>query len=104
VDLFPRSCATQGFDAFNATQAKEMSYHDRHPIDQFVLLTIEVFGCLHKQVDVFLCDCANAIWSLKGLKGFPLSVLVTFFRQKISITLRRMQTSSFLSQAADVGL
>jgi hypothetical protein len=53
ADLLPWSCATQGFDAFNVAQAKKMNYHDWHPIDQFVPLTIEVFGCLHKQADVF---------------------------------------------------
>jgi hypothetical protein len=37
-------------------QAKEKSYHDRHPTDHFLSLAIEVFGCLDKQVDVFLHD------------------------------------------------
>jgi hypothetical protein len=32
--LFPRCCATQGFTAPNAIQAKERSYHDQHPINQ----------------------------------------------------------------------
>jgi hypothetical protein len=34
--------------ASNAVQAKEMNYCDRHPIDQFLPLAIDVFGCLHK--------------------------------------------------------
>ncbi len=54
-------CTTQGFDVFDATQAKERIYCDRHPTNQFILLTIEVFGCLHKQTCVFLHDCVNAI-------------------------------------------
>ncbi len=54
-------CTTQGFDAFNATQVKERIYRNQHPTDQFILLTIEVFGGLHKQADVFLHDFANAI-------------------------------------------
>jgi hypothetical protein len=66
IDLLPQSCAIQGFVASDATQAKERSYHNQHPIDQFLPLTIEVFGCLHKHVDVFLYTYANAIWSLKG--------------------------------------
>jgi hypothetical protein len=60
-------------------QAKKRSYHDQHLTDQFFPLAIEIFECLHKQTDVFLDDCANAIWSLKGPKGFPLFVLVIFF-------------------------
>jgi hypothetical protein len=76
VDLFPWSCTTQGFDVSNAAQAKEKNYHNGHPTDQFYPLTIEVFGCLHKHVDVFLHDYVNTIWSLKGtesLSSFYLS-------------------------------
>jgi hypothetical protein len=68
-----------------------------HHIDPFFLSTIKVFGCLHKWTDVFWYDCANAIWSLKGLEGLHLFVLVTFFYQKISITLQKVQMSSILS-------
>jgi hypothetical protein len=41
-------------------------------------LIMEMFVNLHKQVDVFLHNCANAIWNLKGPEGPPLFVLVTF--------------------------
>jgi hypothetical protein len=47
-------------------QAKEMSYRNQHPTNQFLPLAIEIFGCLHKHADVFLPNCTNAIWSLKG--------------------------------------
>jgi hypothetical protein len=70
----------------------------------FLLLAIEVFGCLHKHADVFLHNCANAIWSLKGLEGLHLSTLVIFLRQKISITLQRMQVSYILNRAIVVSL
>jgi hypothetical protein len=63
---------------------------------------VKVFGCLHKQVDVFLHNCANAIWSLKEPKGPPL--LSWFFRQKISFTLQRLQASSILSRVVALGL
>ncbi len=45
---------------------KKKSYHDQHPIDHFIPLAIEVFGFLNKQVDVFLHNCANAMWNFKG--------------------------------------
>jgi hypothetical protein len=45
----------------DAAQAKEMSYHNQHSINQFLSLAIEVFGCLHKYADVFLHDCVDAI-------------------------------------------
>jgi hypothetical protein len=68
ADLLPRSCTIQGFVASDVTQAKERSYCNQHPTNQFIPLVIEIFGCLHKHVNVFLHDCANAIWSLKGTR------------------------------------
>jgi hypothetical protein len=59
-------------------QTKEQSYRNSHPTNQFLPLAMEIFGCLHKKVDVFLHNCANAIWSFKGQKNLPLSILVTF--------------------------
>jgi hypothetical protein len=85
--LLPHSCTTQRFVALNIAQAKERSYHNQHPIDQFLPLAIEVFDCLHKHVDVFLHDCVIVIWSLKGIEGPHLSTLVTFLHQKVLIML-----------------
>jgi hypothetical protein len=48
-------------DLLHQIQAKIRNYRNRHVIDKFLPLAIEVFGCLHKHVDVFLHDCANAI-------------------------------------------
>jgi hypothetical protein len=88
----------------DAAQTKEKSYHNQHRTDQFFPLTIKVFDCLHKHVNVFLHVCANAIWSLKEIEGPHLSTLVTFLHQKISITFQRMQTFSILNQAITIGL
>jgi hypothetical protein len=74
LDLFPRSYETKGFVTFDVGQTKERRYCDWHLIDQFLPLVSEVFGFLHKQVDVFLHNCANVIWSLKRLEGFHLFV------------------------------
>jgi len=68
--------------------SQKKSYFDWHLTNHFIFLTIEVFGCLNKQVDMFLHDCANAMWNFKRPKGPPFSMLVIFFRQKISITLQ----------------
>jgi hypothetical protein len=81
-DLLRRHCVTQGFVASKTTQAKEKSYYDRHPTGHFLPLTIEVFGILDKQADVFLHDCANAMWNFKWPEGPPLFVLVMFLCQK----------------------
>jgi hypothetical protein len=100
VDLLPQSCITQGFVASNVVQTKERSYCNWHLTDRFLPLLNEVFGCLHKHANVFLHDCVNTIWSLKGTEGFHLSTLVTFFCQKVSITLQRMQMFFILSWVA----
>jgi hypothetical protein len=104
ADLLPRSCTTQGFVTLDAIQAKEKSYHNRHPTNQFFPLAIEVFGCLHKHADVFLHYCANAIWSLKVLEGPHFFTLIIFLCQKNSITLQKMQASSILSRVVVIGL
>jgi len=90
-------------DIFDVVQAKEKNYRDRHPIDQFLLLAIEVFGCLHKQVDMFL-HSVNTMWNLKRLEGPHLFILVIFIHQKISITLQRMQTFSILNRVVAISL
>jgi hypothetical protein len=82
MDLLPQFFTIQGFVISNAVQTKERSYHNRHPINQFFHIAIEVFGCLHEHVDMFLHDCGNAICNLKGLKGLHFSTLVTFFIKK----------------------
>jgi hypothetical protein len=61
IDLLLESCVIQGYVAFDAVQAKERNYCNQHPTDQFLPLAIEVFDCLHKHVDVFFHDYANAI-------------------------------------------
>jgi hypothetical protein len=53
---------------------------------------------------MFLHDCANAMWSLKGPKGLHLSTLVTFLCQIFLITLQKMHLSSILSQMRTKGL
>jgi hypothetical protein len=36
ANLFLRSCATQWSLVFDVIQTKKKSYHDQHPIDQFL--------------------------------------------------------------------
>ncbi len=104
VDLFPQSCVIQGFVALDVVQIKEKTYRNWHPVYQFFPWAIEVFGCLHKHVDVFLHDYVNAIWNFKGIKGLHLFTLVTFLPQKVLITLQRIQVSSILIWVVIVSL
>jgi hypothetical protein len=66
ANLLPWSCTTQGFATYDAAQTKEKSYRNWHHIDQFLPLTIEIFGYLHKHVDVFLHDTPIPFGSWKG--------------------------------------
>jgi hypothetical protein len=47
-DLLPWTCITQILVASDVAQAKERNYRDQHPTNQFLLLTIEVYGYLHR--------------------------------------------------------
>jgi hypothetical protein len=57
-----------------------VSYHNQHPMDDFIPLAIEMFWCLHWKVDDFLHHCANMAWSVKGSNGPLLSILCSFYR------------------------
>jgi len=65
VDLLLQSCTTQGFANSNATRTEENNYCDQHLTNQFFPFAIEIFGCLHKQTNMFLtCLCSYAIMSM----------------------------------------
>jgi hypothetical protein len=81
ADLLHQFYTTRRFVPFEVIQAKERSYPDQHPIGQFLPLVIEVFGCLNKQANVFLHDCANAMWNFKRLEGPPLSWLFFYIKK-----------------------
>ncbi len=65
MDLLSQFCEILRFVVSNAIKAKEMSYRDRYPTNQFLPLGIEIFAYPHKHVDMFSHHCANAIWNLK---------------------------------------
>jgi hypothetical protein len=48
-------------------QAKVVLYYNQHPKNDFILLIVEIFGCLHQHANDFLHHCANMAWSTKGL-------------------------------------
>ncbi len=88
-NICTKSCCW-GQNLWSKQTTGKKSYHNQHPIDQCLLLAIEVFGCLYKQVDMFLHDCANAMWNFETPKDFSSICLDYFFPQKFSITLQRM--------------
>jgi hypothetical protein len=101
MDLPRRFCAIQRFAASEVAQAKERSYYDQHPTNHFLLLAIEVLGCLGKQVNVFLHDCANAMWNFKRLEGpllcfdyFSLSKNLKYITKDVSVLHLKLGSNS----------
>jgi hypothetical protein len=83
MDLLLWSCATQEFITFDVVEAKERSYYDWCLINEFLSLSMKIFGYLHKQVDVFLNNFVNVIWDLKSTKGPSSSYFDYFFLSKV---------------------
>jgi hypothetical protein len=46
VDFVSWTASSQG-EIMTIAQAKVLSYHDRYPEDDFILLVVKIFGCLH---------------------------------------------------------
>jgi len=90
VDLVLRAILFYGVDATIEAQTKEGFYRNWFPIDMFIPLAIEVFGCLHQHANGFLHQCANMMWATKGIKGLPLSILHAFYKQKVLVALQHV--------------
>jgi hypothetical protein len=63
-----------------ATWAKVVSYHDQHLEDDFILLAVKIFRCLHQQVDDLFHQCVNTAWLAKGFGSPSLLILCSFYR------------------------
>ncbi len=87
ANLVSQVVFSHGVIAIVATQVKEGPYHDCYLANVFLLLAIEIFGCLHLQFDSFFHQCANMVWTTKGTKGLHLLVLRSFYRQKMWVAL-----------------
>jgi hypothetical protein len=82
-----RVASSRGMITMIATQAKVVSYCNRHLEDNFILLVIEMFECLHQHVDDFLHQCANMAWLAKGFRDPALSIIHSFYKHKVLVTL-----------------
>jgi len=62
---------------------KDGLYCDQDLGDTFLFFVVKVFDCLHQQLDAFLHQCAYMTWSTKGMNDCPLSILWTFYKQRV---------------------
>ncbi len=68
----------------------------QHSIDAFLPFAIEVFGCLHQQMNKFFHQRVNMAWSTKGTNGPPLTILHVLYMQRVLVALQRAQAASIL--------
>ncbi len=84
------------------TKVKEGLYCDHYPTYVIFPFTIEVFECFDQQFDKFFHQCVNMAWTTKGIGRFPLSMLCSFYKQKMLLDLQRTQVVSILNWAITV--
>jgi hypothetical protein len=53
----------------------------------FFPLAIKAFGCLYHQADNFFHRCANMMWTTKGVGNLLLSMLHSFYKQRMSMAI-----------------
>ncbi|CAM6125371.1 unnamed protein product [Calypogeia fissa] len=90
-----------GYAASHAARLKEEAYAIRHPGDLFYPFAIEVFGALHPSLDRFLRSSA-ALCVERRLYP-PVSVVMAFLRQRVSVALQKAQAFTIQRRAKAVG-
>ncbi len=81
VDLLPQSRIIQRFATSNVTQVKERSYHNQHPINQFIFLAIEYLDVYTNKLICSYTIISMSFGASKGEKALPfLSWLLSFIK------------------------
>ena len=91
VDLIARATFVHEHAAWEVARQKERHYSGRPRGDTFIHIAIETYSALLPQTYEFLRDCARQAFSEHGVSSPSISVLVTWFRQRAALTLRRAQ-------------
>ena len=71
--------------------------------DTFIPIAIERYGAILSQMDRILRDCARRAFSKHGGSFPSSSVLVTWFRQRIAVTLQRAHARAIHAHMAHHG-
>lgn len=87
TDFVSQATFSQRVATSLVVQVKKGFSCDYYSIDVFLPFVIEGFLCFHQQAHNFFHQCANMAWTIKGNKGLPLSVLHSFYKQRILIAL-----------------
>ena len=73
----------------NAERRKESHHRDRAAGTKFVPFALETYGALSDRSDRFLVECATSASRECASLGPSVSLLCTWFRQRVSIALQR---------------
>ncbi len=87
TNIILRVASSWGMITMIATQANVVLYCNRHLEDNFILLAIEIFGCLHQHADDFLHQRANMAWLAKGFGDLSLLIIHSFYKHRVLVIL-----------------
>ncbi|CAM6113657.1 unnamed protein product [Calypogeia fissa] len=90
-----------GHAASHAARLKEEAYAIRHHGDLFYPFAVEVFGVLHPALDQFLRS--SVTFCVERRPYPPVSVVMAFLRQRVSVALQRAQAFKIQRRAKVVG-
>ena len=88
-DLVERAARQDLVAATDAERRKETHYQDRAARTIFVPFALETYGALSDRSDRFLVECATLASRESAGSGPSVSLLCTWFRQRVSIALQR---------------
>ena len=88
-DLVERAARHDLVAATDAERRKEAHYRDRAAGTKFVPFSLETYGALSNRSDRFLVECATLASRESAGSGLFISLLCTWFRQRVLIALQR---------------
>ena len=88
-DLVERAAKHDLVAATDAERRKETHHRDRAAGTKFLLFALETYGTLPNRSDRFLVECATLAFRESAGYGPSISLLSTWFRQRVSIALQR---------------
>ena len=88
-DLMERAARHDLVAAIDAVRRKETHYRDRAAGTKFVPFALETYGALSERSNRFLVECATLASRESSGCGPSISLLCTWFRQRVSIALQR---------------
>jgi hypothetical protein len=97
IDLDSWATLSRGVVMIAIVQAKDGFYCNWFLTNIFLLLSIEVFECLHQKSNNIFHQCVNMAWGAKGIGSLSLLILHTFYRQRVLMALQHTQVISILT-------